>query len=324
MIAKSIKGKSLEEIKIALQESMADGFKPTLAIVFLSSNLDINEITGIFSIQETTVFGATSVAGFIDENFDDGSSAILLLDLPTSYFKLYFMETPENSTKEIAIQLGKYGLESFSHPAYIVATSGLNIEVDWMIEELENIIGSSLYIFGGRAGNSFKNDKAFVFNNVSFSSDAIAVLVIDEEKMLISGLTSHGWKPLGKEHIITKSEGRTVYTIDHQPALDVFTRYLGINLNDDAKKDIEYNIDQLGPVQLIRQTGENVIRDVSYFNRNDHSVIFQSNISEGVEFRFSLPPDFDIIEVLPKKCVKLKNENNVQADALIMFSCSGR
>ena len=34
MKAKSIKGKSAEEIKTSLQESMADGYQPTLAIVF--------------------------------------------------------------------------------------------------------------------------------------------------------------------------------------------------------------------------------------------------------------------------------------------------
>ncbi len=36
MKAKSIKGKSAEEIKTSLQQSMADGFAPTMAIVFLS------------------------------------------------------------------------------------------------------------------------------------------------------------------------------------------------------------------------------------------------------------------------------------------------
>ena len=40
MKAKSIKGKSTEEIKIALKESMTDGFKPTLAIAFISVNQD--------------------------------------------------------------------------------------------------------------------------------------------------------------------------------------------------------------------------------------------------------------------------------------------
>ena len=36
MKATSIKGRTTEEIKTALNESMADGFKPTLAMVFLS------------------------------------------------------------------------------------------------------------------------------------------------------------------------------------------------------------------------------------------------------------------------------------------------
>ena len=41
MKARSIKGSSAEEIKAALQQSMTDGFKPTLAIVFLSVKQDI-------------------------------------------------------------------------------------------------------------------------------------------------------------------------------------------------------------------------------------------------------------------------------------------
>ena len=40
MKAKSIQGKSPEEIQVALQQNMADGFKPTLAIVFISVKQD--------------------------------------------------------------------------------------------------------------------------------------------------------------------------------------------------------------------------------------------------------------------------------------------
>ena len=47
MKAKSIKGKSPGEIEAALQESMAEGFKPTLAIVFLSIKQDRNAICKI-------------------------------------------------------------------------------------------------------------------------------------------------------------------------------------------------------------------------------------------------------------------------------------
>jgi hypothetical protein len=43
MKAKSIKGKSPLEINTALEQSMADGFKPTLAFVFISIKNEIDE-----------------------------------------------------------------------------------------------------------------------------------------------------------------------------------------------------------------------------------------------------------------------------------------
>jgi len=44
MKAKSIKGNSTGEIKSALAESLADGFKPTLAIAFISIKQDRKSI----------------------------------------------------------------------------------------------------------------------------------------------------------------------------------------------------------------------------------------------------------------------------------------
>jgi hypothetical protein len=45
MKAKTIKGKSTEEISSALTESMSDGYKPTLAVVFLSVKQDREAIS---------------------------------------------------------------------------------------------------------------------------------------------------------------------------------------------------------------------------------------------------------------------------------------
>ena len=47
MKVKSIKGKSPGEIRDALQQSTADGFKPTLAVVFLSVSQDRNAIINL-------------------------------------------------------------------------------------------------------------------------------------------------------------------------------------------------------------------------------------------------------------------------------------
>jgi len=49
MKAKSIKGRTRDEIQIALRQSMNDGFKPTLAIVFLSVSQDRQAVCKVLS-----------------------------------------------------------------------------------------------------------------------------------------------------------------------------------------------------------------------------------------------------------------------------------
>jgi hypothetical protein len=60
MKAKSIKGNSTEEIKSALELSMADGYKPTLAFLFLPLKQDRKAITALFNQEGIRFFGATT------------------------------------------------------------------------------------------------------------------------------------------------------------------------------------------------------------------------------------------------------------------------
>ncbi len=90
MQAKSIKGKTTEEIKAALAESKADGFTPTLAIVFISISQDRNTVCKILDDAGIQIFGATTNGEFIDENPEKLSVAILLLDMNPAYFSVLF------------------------------------------------------------------------------------------------------------------------------------------------------------------------------------------------------------------------------------------
>jgi hypothetical protein len=107
MKAKSIKGKSPEEIKTALAESLNDAFKPTLAIVFSSFKQDIDAVCKILDNEGIQIFGATSSGEFISSEIEEGSIAFMLLEINPSYFKLMFLEAGEHSAFEIAKQLGE-------------------------------------------------------------------------------------------------------------------------------------------------------------------------------------------------------------------------
>ncbi|MEO5582006.1 MAG: FIST N-terminal domain-containing protein, partial [Saprospiraceae bacterium] len=121
MKAKSIKGKSTEEIKAALTETMDGKFKPTLAIVFISVKQDRDAISKLLDEKGIQIFGATTAGEFIDGEIETGSIAMMLLDMNPNHFKVVYHETREHTTFENSVQLGIEGRETFTNPAFIIA-----------------------------------------------------------------------------------------------------------------------------------------------------------------------------------------------------------
>jgi hypothetical protein len=118
MQAKSIKGKSPEEIQASLAQSMEDGFQPTLAIVFLSIKQDSNSICKILDNNNIAVFGATTNGEFIDEETEKGSIAILLLDINKDYFRIYIEDYRHKKYREVAEQIAQSTKQVFKTPAF--------------------------------------------------------------------------------------------------------------------------------------------------------------------------------------------------------------
>jgi hypothetical protein len=186
MKAKSIKGKSPEEIKSTLADSITDGFKPTLAIVFLSFKQDLDAVCKILDSEGIQIFGATSSGEFISSEIEEGSITIMLLDMNPSYFKLLFLEAGDSSDFEIAKQLGVEGKKIFANPAFIIL-SGWSNEMDGeeIIKGIEVGFGGGTTIFGGMAGDdlTLTGPKAFTLDKSSITG--LAALIIDEDKVAI-------------------------------------------------------------------------------------------------------------------------------------------
>ena len=112
MKAKSIKGNSPEEIKTALEKSMADGFKPKLAIIFLSITQDRSAISKIFDDKDIEIYGATSNGEFTEEGISKGAIAVLLLEINRDHFKIMFSRYDEKNFRETTRTLAKEALET--------------------------------------------------------------------------------------------------------------------------------------------------------------------------------------------------------------------
>ena len=322
MKAKSIKGKTAEEIKEALEKSMTDGFQPTLAVVFMANDNERIAVTELLSQKRIQIFGASTGDNFTDGEIESHTIVLLLLDINPAYFQLAIKGADEGTIKEIADQIGKSALAKFKKPAFLVVSGGLAVDGDEIIAGIESACGKGTTIFGGLAADFLRMQRTYVFNNDKLCDYGLLALILDEEKISLSGMAVGGWKPMGMDRIITKSAGNVVYTIDNEPALDFVSRYAGLK-DLDTNNALNFLISSNFQLQLKREDKHPVMRTPMQANPEDRSIVFAGSLPQGSKVKLCLLPGFEVIEAALIEFNNYKKDQP-EPDALILFSCAGR
>lgn len=328
MKAKTITGTSPDEIRVGIAQSLEDGFRPTLAIVFISVKQDSKAVIEILQKEGIEVFGATSSGEFIDGDFSNGGIAVLLLDTNPAYFKILIGDYRDKQPEALAREMAAEAMRVFENPSIILSASIQITEAtallvgEPMLKAIESITGQDVIVWGGRAGDDFAFNETVVFTNQQSTKRGIIMLVFDGNKILVRGEAASGLKPVGTEKTITKAIDNWVYEIDHQPAAEMVLKYLGLSM---TQEEAETFFPREGIMfSVSREKGDPVIRGVGLFNWKHKSFSVLGTIREGDKIRLTLPPDFETVEEMSLIAEKVNQEEIKGADALLMFSCIGR
>lgn len=324
MKAKSIKGKSINEISTSFQEVISDGFSPTLAFVFISIEQDRKAIVSFLNTHDVAVFGATTVGEFTDQGIDSGSIAILLLDMNPDFFKIVLKDHTNGSAIQSGHYVGETGLASFANPAFIISGSNIDTPGELIMEGLLEVIENTITVVGGMAGDDKRLSGNCVFTNDKETHQGVLALIIDSDKVLLAGEAVSGWKAVGTEKTITSCDGPWIHTIDNKPAMEVVKKYTGIETNDHQNDEGFLHIGTTFPLQIIQKNGKPVMRPLLLYDSETQSVMCGGKVEKGSRFRFSLPPDFEVVDEVVESSRNIKSNDLPEADALIIFSCIGR
>ena len=324
MKAKSIKGKSVPELKTALFKTIAADFKPTLAVVFSSKSQDLKGICDAMEAEGIAIFGCTTAGEFIDEQTETGSWVMLLMDLNPEYFQIHLEEYPDRNYREVAHAIAKNVRGSFETPALLIGVSHVETNGEEILHGFGEVFGQEVNLFGGLAGDDYVLKETCVFTNQKISNCGMICLALDESKVEVQGIATCGWKAIGTEKTVTKSEGNHIYTVEGIPVLDITAKYGGLeNVSPDNDRlfvELTCNL----PLQLQRENGDPVMRGGLSIDWTDRSFYTNGSVPEGSKVRFSVPPDWDVMEKVVKGVEQLKKERMPEADALVVFSCAGR
>ena len=327
MKAKTITGKSVEAIRSALELEIDNGYKPTLGVGFVPTGFDTTGVTTVLDEFGVAVIGANTPDIFTDQGITNNLGTVLLMDLNPEYFEVVIKPIPSGdyeSAVSVAKDIAQLGCKQFEKPAFIISVSQMEVPGEAIAEGFMSGAGKDVTLMGGISGGKPFWSNHVVFNNNEQYQHGIVCLVIDQVHVEINGLAVSGWKPAGTLKTVTKSEGAWVYTIDDEPALNVLLRFTGVDVDLDDTDDLLRQIGNPHPLQVTPMQGNPVMKPPLQVQRDTGAILCGGHIPEGSKIRFSLPPDFDIVETVIDSAQTLKNDKLPAADALLVFSCIGR
>ncbi len=108
--------------------------------------------------------------------------------------------------------------------------------------------------------------------------------------------------------------------------LKVIQRYLGdeMIISNAQATGLPPSPDLGYPLQFERASGNAIAKPAIFSNPADQSIMIGGAAKEGDRFRFSLPPDFDVIDKVIESTRISKEKEMPEADVLMVFSCVGR
>jgi len=300
-------------ISKAKKEYLNNNYKSALVQIF-SYQTDKKKLTKLMQrfvkkFPNAIVIGATTAGEILNAKMYDNSTVISLsLFESTTLTAKYIKNIDKKSGMELSTKIC-----SKHTKATVILSQGLNgKDYDGFIkgfkEKNQNII-----VAGGLAGDNFKLEKTFVsLNGVIYNKGSVAVS-FSSKKLYADNRYNLNWTPIGKEFTITKSKGNVVYTIDNKSSVEIFKKYLGMQIFDmDAKA--------LPDFQLLYKEGLTTVARTP-MARDGDALIFAAPLKEGQKVQFGFSNASSVISG-SKVITNIINKN--PADAIYIYSCIAR
>ncbi len=202
----------------------------------------------------------------------------------------------------------------------LVYSEGLHVNGTELVHGLTEIIGDSVTVSGGLAGDGELFSETWIVWNGEATTRSVAAVGIYGDGLRVGYGSIGGWDSFGPERLITRSSGNVLYALDGISALDLYRHYLGEFADGLPASGL------LFPLAIrIPETGIEVVRTILKVDASSHSMIFAGDIPEGA-FARMMKANFDrLIDGAAdsaRHCTSMLDARDTELALLV--SCVGR
>ena len=266
--------------------------KIDLALVFSSLEyshaLVFQTITNL--LGNIPILGSSSLAIISNNGVFKHGLAVLLISLNDDvYFNAALVrDVSAKSAASAGRELGEklmYGFKGVRRNLSLIFSDGLIPDCANLVLGLQEQLGKSFPLLGASASGNVSNGKTYTyFNHEVITNSACGILWGGKLNFGIG--VKHGWKPLGKPHQVSRSQGNVVNEIDGQSASIFYEEYFDKDINS-LRKELK-QMSLLYPLGIcVTENNDYLLRSLTAI-QDDGSVVFNGNVPEGSTVRLMI------------------------------------
>ncbi len=207
--------------------------EPQLLLVFGSADLLQGVAGDLAALFPQAIRVGCSTAGQISaKGVSDGTCVVTALrfegtPLVESSTRLQGMDDSLAAGQRLARQLPAPGLR-----AVLILGQGVAINGSALIAGMIDVLGASIPITGGLAGDAAAFKETWVLHSGGVQNDTLVCVGLYGDRVGFAHGSFGGWSPFGPARKVTRCENNVLFELDGAPALDVYRRYLGDHAKD--------------------------------------------------------------------------------------------
>ena len=211
------------------------------------------------------------------------------------------------------------------HRALLLLSDGVAGNQQEMIRGVHDIVGSSVPLVGGCAGDGMKMERTFQICGDEVISGGVVGAAIGSDGPIGIGW-SHGWERTGEPMLVTNSRGNHVIEIDDRPALDEYLTRLGAPAEVAAEPQAFTRWARTHPLGLGRRpNGDEPVRCVSEADFDGRSIICTAEVPAGGLAWFMHGDGDSVLRSTASACDHaISALDGAEPLGLIAFDCIGR
>lgn len=210
------------------------------------------------------------------------------------------------------------------HRVLMLLTDGLAGDQQEIVRGAYSVVGAEVPLVGGCAGDDLKMKSTRQLWGNRVLGDAIVAAAIGSDAPIGIGVR-HGWKKVGVPMLVTKSGDNRVYTLDDQPALDVYLERLGApeEARTDAAAFTQFALTH--PLGLSGRSGEPHVRFIGEANFEDRSLGCIAEVPQSALAWIMEGNEDSVLQATDAACSEaLEGLHGEQPLGMIAFDCIAR